>query len=142
MKLKSFIAGLVVGIVLASLYFLLSGCGGAEVEAPPDGGEVTQLPDSSPPEPDSLPTMGDPVKACYDFAALLGNKMFECTMDPDLSNKWQEDLEALLDCPTVTGVRDIDVLYEECFPALIVMSCDDLYNVEPPNSCMSQFIAG
>lgn len=141
MKFKSFLAGLLVGVVITALYFMLSGCGGTEVEPLPDGATVVQLPDSEPPEPDSLPTMGDSVKACYDFAALLGDKMLECTMDPELAAEWQEDLEDLLDCPTVSDVRDIESLYEDCFPAIIDLSCDDLYNVEPPNSCMSQFIS-
>ena len=81
----------------------------------------------------------DPVQACEDTADAIATAAVRCNL-----GKYGEVFgEVVLEvggCERVVAVRDIDLLYDDCFPGIEKLPCEQLQVGSLPASCNNQLI--
>ncbi len=78
-------------------------------------------------------------EACEEMAATL-RVFFRARCSPLVAQMLIENLDAMMACPDVVGVRDDTALREECLPAIPSMECSE--RMQWPASCTGQFFYG
>jgi hypothetical protein len=108
---RSLTSPLLVSILLLPL--LAAGCGGGSV--------------------------GEEEKACLDMADVVAKASQRCGGDYKANYDAFIDAAAGGDCGNIKDVRDVDALYDECFPYIESVSCIDLVDASSyPAACVSQ----
>jgi hypothetical protein len=96
--------------------------------------------DAGPPPSPTKPPASDTEQACDDFADEIAYNADRCGEDADQQRKAFIDAIANGDCKNITSVRDIDGLYDTCFPSLDQSSCADLLAGNIDSSCGNQLV--
>jgi hypothetical protein len=81
----------------------------------------------------------DPEQACEDTADALARAAVRCDLGkyPEVFGQFVSDVGG---CERVIAVRDVDALYDDCFPGIEKLSCPQFQGGELPESCKEQLL--
>src|SRR5262245_48453785 len=122
-------------VTLIAAAVMLGGCGGADES---DGATMEAAPEPSEPAP--AEPGSNPVQACMDVADAFATAAARCGYGYKVTYNAFE--RAIGGCANTVGVRDMQLLYDDCIPLLKSLTCDELIDptLQLPESCRGQFV--